>query len=329
MQKAHFIWFLFIIVGALGVISFTTQVEAPQKWAMHEVQFPADNPFSEESVTLGSALFGEQLFSEDTTISCQSCHMPHMGMTDQLKVGEGVFRRPVTRNTPTLLNIGLHPYFMKDGKFASLEDQVLGPIKDHREFNMDEDELLMRLQSLPYLDELSQEAYGADLTIDIIQKSLANLQRVLVSDDSPFDAFMLGNLEAISASAQNGYQLFTSDKLNCNKCHSGFDFADYSFQNNGTYAQYLDSGRAIVTKQTADIGKFKVPTLRNLAVTFPYMHDGSFQTLEEVIHHYEQGGQASSNKSPYITGFTLTDVEREDLLAFLGALTEKRFLEEE
>jgi cytochrome c peroxidase len=138
---------------------------------------------------------------------------------------------------------------------------------------------------------------------------------------------MNGDKTAISASAQNGYKLFKSDRLNCIQCHGGFDFTDYSFQNNGTYKTYIDSGRALITKNKEDIGKFKVPSLRNLDFTFPYMHNGSFQTLEEVILHYERGGAGSENQSPLIKGFKLTDNERRDLLAFLSSLTEKRYIE--
>ncbi|MCJ8290903.1 MAG: c-type cytochrome [Crocinitomicaceae bacterium] len=328
MKKTNFIFVGLLFSMFIGLISFNTpKVSEIQKWEMPEVQFPKDNPYSIESIELGGALFSERLFSQDTSISCQSCHMTHMALTDQVKLGEGIFGRKVTRNTPTLNNIGLHPYLMRDGKFLTLEDQVLGPLKDHREFNLDKDELLKRLKSVSYLDKMSQKAYGSDLTIEIIQKAIANFERILVSKDTPFDAYMNGDINAISISAQNGYTLFKSDRLNCVKCHSGFDFTDYSFQNNGTYKNYIDLGRALVTKNNKDIGKFKVPTLRNLNLTFPYMHDGSFQSLEKVILHYEQGGKDSKTKSTYVRGFELTDNERKDLLQFLSSLTEYRYLQ--
>ncbi|MFT5858162.1 MAG: cytochrome c peroxidase [Flavobacteriaceae bacterium] len=327
MSKTNFILIGLLISVYIGLISFDTPKDGEiEKWEMPEVQFPEDNPYSNESIDLGAALFGERLFSQDTTLSCQSCHMVHMALTDQVKVGEGVFGRKVTRNTPTLNNIGLHPYLMRDGKFITLEDQVLGPLKDHRELNLDEEELLERLKSVSYLDEMSQKAYGSALTIEIIQKAIANFERILVSKDTPFDAYMNGNSEAISTSAKNGYALFKSDRLNCVKCHGGFDFTDYSFQNNGTYKIYIDSGRALVTKNSEDIGKFKVPTLRNLDFTFPYMHDGSFASLEKVILHYESGGKDSKTKSTHVSGFQLTASERKDLLEFFSSLTEYRYL---
>ena len=325
----------FVIPGILATILivlnsfYEAQQSKTEKWEIPEIKFPKDNPFSNESIELGSVLFSENLFSQDTSISCQSCHMPHMAFTDQLKVGEGIFNRKVTRNSPSLINVGLHPYLMKDGKFQTLEEQVLGPLKDHRELNIEHDELLMRLKSVPYYDKMSQKAYGSELTIEIIQKAIANFQRIIISKDTPFDAYMNGKKNAISESAKKGYLLFKSDKLNCIKCHNGFDFTDYSFQNNGTYSTYIDSGRAIITKNDADIGKFKVPSLRNLSLTYPYMHNGSFQTLEEVIKHYESGGKISKNKSPLIKGFTLSVDERQNLLEFLNSLTEYRYLEED
>ncbi|MFK8038134.1 MAG: cytochrome-c peroxidase [Crocinitomicaceae bacterium] len=328
MKKTSTIIPGFIISICIGLISFnTTTIGEIGKWEMPKVQFPIDNPFSIESIELGNALFGERLFSQDTSISCQGCHMTHMALTDQLKVGKGVFDREVTRNTPTLNNIGLHPYLMRDGKFQTLEEQVLAPLEDHREFNIEVNELMDRLKSVSYLDAMSQKAYGSDLTIEIIQKAIANFQRVLVSKDTPFDAYMNGDGTAISVSAKNGYQLFKSDRLNCIKCHSGFDFTNYSFQNNGTYEIYNDKGRAIITNNKEDIGKFKVPTLRNLKLTFPYMHNGSFQSLEDVISHYKNGGANSKNKSPLIRGFELTATEQKDLIEFLNSLTEYRFLQ--
>lgn len=328
MTKSSLIVFVSLTTIFLASFNFTKGGEI-EKWEMPEVKFPEDNPLTEESINLGSALFSETLFSKDSTVSCQTCHASFMALTDQLPVGEGTFGRKVTRNTPTLNNIGLHPYFMKDGKFATLEEQVLGPLKDHREFDIEPDELIERLSTVNYLQEMSNKAYGSDLTIEIVQKAIANFERILVSKDTPFDAFMRGDKDAITESAKNGYRLFRSDKLKCIECHSGFDFTDYSFQNNGIYKVYQDSGRAVITKEKSDIGKFKVPTLRNLNLTFPYMHDGSFKSLEEVIKHYESGGLHSKNQSKFIKGFKLTESERQNLIDFFSSLTEYRYIEME
>ena len=327
MTKPSILSIVLLILIGISLISLDTDSTGKiEKWEMPEVIFPEDNPLTNESVELGAALFSERLFSKDTSISCQTCHSTFMALTDQLAVGEGVFGRQVTRNTPTLNNVGLHPYFMKDGKFNTLEEQVLGPIKDHREFDIEPEELLKRLKTVSYLNDMSLKAYDSELTIEIIQKAIANFERVLVSENTPFDAFMKGDRTAISKSAINGYELFKSKELNCIECHSGFDFSDYSFQNNGTFKVYTDSGRALITKDKTDIGKFKVPTLRNINLTFPYMHDGSLNTLKEVILHYNSGGQIHKNKSPLIKPLNLTEEEINDLVTFLYTLSDYAFI---
>lgn len=330
MKKPSILSIVLLISISISLISLSTNDSGKiEKWEMPEVIFPEDNPLTNERVELGGALFSERLFSQDTSISCQTCHSTFMALTDQLAVGEGVFGRQVTRNTPTLNNVGLHPYFMKDGKFNTLEEQVLGPIKDHREFDIEPEELLKRLKTVSYLNDMSLKAYDSELTIEIIQKAIANFERILVSKNTPFDAFMKGDRTAISKSAINGYELFKSKELNCIECHSGFDFSDYSFQNNGTYKVYADSGRALITKDKTDIGKFKVPTLRNINLTFPYMHDGSYKSLEDVIENYRLGGKNSETQSSLISGFKLTSKERQNLLDFFSSLTEYRFLDSE
>lgn len=330
MTKPSILSIVLLILIGISLISLDTDSTGKiEKWEMPEVIFPEDNPLTNESVELGSALFSERLFSKDTSISCQTCHATFMALTDQLAVGEGVFGRQVTRNTPTLNNVGLHPYFMKDGKFNTLEEQVLGPIKDHREFDIEPEELLTRLKTVSYLNDMSLKAYDSELTIEIIQKAVANFERILVSKNTPFDAFMKGDRTAISKSAINGYELFKSKELNCIECHSGFDFSDYSFQNNGTYKVYADSGRALITMDKTDIGKFKVPTLRNINLTFPYMHDGSYKSLEDVIENYRLGGKKPETQSSLISGFKLTPKERQNLLDFFSSLTEYRFLDSE
>ncbi len=298
-------------------------------WETPKVVYPADNPYSDASANLGSTLFFETLMSRDTSISCQSCHQLNEAFADHLPLGTGVDNKTVTRNTPTLFNIGFHPYMMKDGKFARLEDQALGPIKDHREFNMSPDKILERLKTVPIYDKLSKEAFGTPLTIEIIQKSLATFQRTLTAFNSPFYDFMRGDLKAISEEAKRGWKLFNDPKINCISCHKGYDFTDYSFQNNGLYKVFADSGRYLITHNKLDIGKFKIPTLRNVGITYPYMHNGSVKTLEEVLAHYAKGGIKSKNKSKNIKGFELSKESERDLIAFLNSLTSKKYLEKE
>jgi cytochrome c peroxidase len=263
--------------------------------------------------------------SKDSSISCQSCHLITEGFADHLPLGEGIKGRHVTRNTPTLFNIGFHPYLMKDGKFKTLEDQVLGPINEHREFDMSPEEVVKRLATIEQYQEWSLMAYNDSLNIEIIQKSLANFQRILIADSSRFDDYMRGKKSVLSRDEVKGWNLFKGERLNCIKCHSGFDFTEYSFQNNGLYEAFADSGRALITKKASDIGKFKVPSLRNVSLTYPYMHDGSLNTLDEVIEHYNSGGKGHQNQSNYIRELNLSKIEKKQLKAFLLSLLDKRF----
>lgn len=316
----------FLCCLTVAFSAFQSENESESNWERPEIIFPANNPISDASIELGGALFFETLLSKDSTLSCQSCHMLSDAFADHLPVGEGIKGRKVTRNTPSLINIGLHPYFMVDGKFSTLEDQVMGPIETHQEFDMSAKAVVTRLKTYPLYNELSLKAYGKALDIDVVKKSIANFERVIVSQDSKFDQFMKGEVE-LSPNELNGWKLFTSDQLNCGKCHSGYNFTNYKFENNGLYQHYADSGRMLISKHIEDLAKFKVPSLRNVAITYPYMHNGSFQSLEEVINHYALGGAAHPSKSRLINGFEMDSIQRSSLIAFLNTLTENRYLE--
>jgi cytochrome c peroxidase len=318
-----------LITGILAVVltsgSLIESSIPENDWERPEVIFPEDNPISDASIELGSSLFFETLLSKDSSISCQSCHLITEAFADHLPLGEGIKGRHVTRNTPTLFNIGYHPYFMADGRFTTLEEQVLGPINEHREFDMTPEEVVARLKTVPLYNELSMEAYGQELTIEVVQKALANFERIIISDNSKFDQYKRGEAK-LTEDEIAGWDLFNSDELNCIACHNGYNFTNYAFENNGIYKIYQDSGLAIVTKEAEDLAKFKVPTLRNIAITYPYMHDGSFETLEEIIDHYASGGKNHPSQSYLIKGFDITQKEKEALIAFLNSLTEERLL---
>lgn len=322
---------LTILLTALSLFwssSLINDINLEVKWERPTVIFPEDNPLSEASIELGSSLFFETLLSQDSTLSCQSCHLITEAFADHLPLGEGIKGRHVTRNTPTLSNIGHHPYFMADGKFATLEDQVLGPINEHREFDLNEKEVVERLKTVPLYNELSWKAYNQDITIEVVQKALANFERIIASDSTKFDQYIRGQA-TLTAQEKQGWDLFNSPELNCIQCHNGFNFTNYSFQNNGLYQNYPDSGRALITKKPGDLALFKVPTLRNIAITYPYMHDGSINSLDEVIDHYAAGGKKHSSQSEFIQGFKITGEEKEALIAFLNTLTDSRYLKTE
>lgn len=324
MKRLSILLFGVLLIAA-GLYAFQSK-EKLDEWVYPEVKHPSDNLPTEARINLGSDLFFETLLSRDSTISCQSCHKIDEAFADHLSLGEGIKGRHVTRNTPSVFNIGLHPYMMKDGKIPSLEAQVLAPINEHREFDMSPEEVVQRLQTRPYYVSLSKKAYGKTIDIDVVQKSLAVFQRIIKAENSPFDAYMRGDDTSLTEKQKRGWKLFQTEELNCIQCHSGFDFTDYSFQNNGLYQNYVDSGRALVSGQQEDIGKFKVPSLRNVAITYPYMHNGAVSSLEEVLAHYASGGQQHANQSEFVKGFELNKADQEALIAFLQSLTERRFL---
>jgi cytochrome c peroxidase len=327
IKRSYTIYPLLIVIYALLVASTNKGKKLLLKhWERPTVVYPPNNPFSKSSIELGSELFFETLLSKDSSISCQSCHLVTEAFADHLVVGEGILGRTVNRNTPSLTNIGLHPYFMVDGKFNSLEEQVLGPINEHREFDMSPEKVIHRLKNIPRYDELSKAAYDESINIEIVKKALANFERTLVSEDSRFDQFMKGEIE-FTAEEKTGWKLFKSPKLNCIQCHSGYNFTNYSFENNGLYETYLDSGRALITGIEKDIAKFKIPSLRNIAVTYPYMHDGSIKSLEEVIDHYSSGGKGHKSQSDMIKGFSIQADDKNALIAYLETLTDTRFVE--
>ncbi|MCZ4410455.1 c-type cytochrome [Cryomorphaceae bacterium 1068] len=291
------------------------------------MEFPDDNPFTKVSYNLGKKLFFDPILSRDSSISCGSCHLPGKAFSDEFSVSLGVDDAPGTRNSPSLANVGYQPYFMREGGVPTLEMQVLVPIQEHNEFDFNILLIAERLNQNPEYVEMSLEAYDRAPDAFVITRAISNFERTLISGNAPYDRYFLqGDEAALNESEKRGMDLFFSDELACSSCHSGFNLTDYSFGNNGLYAAYADIGRKRLTGLDADEALFKVPSLRNVEVTGPYMHDGSMATLQEVILHYESGGEEHPNKSEQIQGFELTNAEREDLIAFLHSLTDTDFI---
>ncbi len=288
--------------------------------------FPTDNEFNESRFLLGRKLFYDPILSRDSTISCSSCHKPEFAFTDRKKVSEGIMDRIGVRNAPSLGNVVYHPYLLREGGVPTLEMQVGVPIQEHNEF--DDNILLIaeKLNRQAVYKEMSLQAYDRIPDPFVITRSIATFERALLSGNAPYDKFINGDLNALSRSAQNGLKLFNSPDLKCNQCHSGFNFTNYAFQNNGLYENDPDMGRMRLTNKEEDRSLFKVPSLRNVEVTFPYMHDGSINTIEEIIEHYASGGKANPHKSLLITGFTIDDQQKNDLINFLKSLTDTHFI---
>jgi cytochrome c peroxidase len=293
-----------------------------------EMMAPDDNTFTTARWTLGKKLFFDPVMSGDQTISCASCHKPEFAFSDQFALSPGVEGRPGTRNAPSLVNTGYHPYLLREGGVPTLEMQVLVPIQEHNEFDFNIVLLAERLnQDAEYLT-MSMDAYGLAPDPFVITRAIACFERSLISGYSAFDQYKsYQQADALSADEIRGMELFFSSRTNCVSCHGGFNFTDYSFQNNGLYTEYTDPGRFRLTGMEEDKALFKVPSLRNIAITAPYMHDGSLASLEEVVRHYVSGGKDHPHKSELIKPLDLTLEEQRDLAAFLRSLTDESFIQ--
>jgi cytochrome c peroxidase len=292
------------------------------------ISFPADNGFTHERWALGKQLFFDKQLSKNNTISCASCHRQHVAFSDDVALSVGDNNAVGTNNTPTLANVAYHPYYTRAGGVPTLEMQILVPIQEHNEFNTNMIDVVEKLKQNSTYQILAKTAYNREIDAFVITRAIATFERSLISGNSRFDDFYYeGNKTALNESEQRGFSLFTSSKTNCSSCHSGFDFTNYAFENNGLYITYADSGRMKFTKLPEDRAKFKIPTLRNIAVTAPYMHDGSFNTLKEVIEHYNNGGKNHINKSNLIRPLALTEQEKQDIINFLHSLTDNTFIQ--
>lgn len=288
---------------------------------------PPDNELNEARYLLGKKLFFDPILSVDSTISCASCHKTSLALADDVPVSPGVQGRLATRNASTLFNVGYLPYYLREGGVPTLEMQVLVPIQEHEEMDFNIVAAANRLARKPTYVRMSQDAYGRTPDAYVITRAIAAYERTMVSGNSAYDQYTFqGKGSAMSASALRGRDLFFSSKTNCSSCHSGLFFTDNSFRNNGLDTVYQDVGRMRLTLKPEDEGLFRVPTLRNVAVTAPYMHNGSVATLEEVVDHYIKGGEAFWNKDSLIQPLVLTAAERQDLLSFLQSLTDQEVL---
>ena len=291
------------------------------------LNYPNDNKPTRRKFELGKKLFFDKLLSKENAISCGSCHFQNLAFSDSVQFSIGSAGQLGERNSPTLTNIGYNSNFFWDGGVPTLELQALVPLDNHKEFDLPYDSLLLRLNNNSNYKQLFKAAFNEDATLNNYTKALACYQRAFISGNSKYDDyFYRNNSKAFTASELSGFQLFINPTIGCNSCHSGFNFTNGGFENNGLSVNYKDAGRYKVTGYIQDLAKFKVPTLRNVALTAPYMHDGSFATLTQVIDHYDSGGQAHSNKSPKVKPLNLTTQQKTDLVNFLKTLTDDEFI---
>ena len=284
-----------------------------------EVDIPNDNQLTVERINLGKKLFYDPILSRDSSISCNSCHLQEFAFTDANPTSIGIAGRLGKRNAMSLANVAYANFLQRESGVPTLEMQVLVPIQEHNEMDFNIVAVAEKMNEDPQYRKLSYEAYGKLPDAFVITRAIAAFERTLLSGNSKYDTNQL------SESEQRGMALFFSDSLACSSCHGTFLFTNQQPENNGLYEQYTDSGRYILTGLQEDIGRFKTPTLRNVELTKPYMHDGSINSLEEVIAHYESGGMNHVNQSAILKGFTLTETERDELIEFLNSLTDYEF----
>jgi cytochrome c peroxidase len=274
---------------------------------------------------LGRDLFFDPILSRNFDISCATCHLTNLAFSDGLKTSIGTEGRLHDRNSPTLFNVAWQPYLFMDGGNPSLESQVIGPIEEHREMDLPFTEAIARVAADAIYAKRFQEVFELPVSAYTLTLAIATYERTLVSYKSDFDEYYYyGDSSALNGEEKRGLALFTSNALNCVSCHQFPMTTDFSFQNNGLYADYSDDpGRARVTNNLSEHeGQFKVATLRNIALTAPYMHDGSISTLSEVIDHYASGGSQHPLKSDLIKGFSISADDKAALITFLESLTD-------
>ena len=307
------------LVIARVVASSQPRVHTPAPRGLDEYMYvPEWNPLTPAKVALGRTLFFDPLLSGDRTISCASCHRPALAFSDTMARSHGIHGQETRRNVPSILNRGFGSSFFWDGRAESLEEAVLEPVENPREMALLLSDLVERLQQSAEYRVLFAEAFGDAATAPRIAQSLASYLRVLRSGDSPADHYFAGDTNALSREAKHGLELFTG-KANCSTCHSGPLFSDERFHITGV--SEADRGRGVVTGRAADRGAFKVPSLRNVALTPPYMHDGSLATLESVVDFYDRGGGAAGRFDVELRPLRLTPDEKRALVAFLRSLT--------
>ena len=301
---------------------------------------PATNVLTEAKIKLGKRLFFDPLLSQDMTISCGSCHPPENAFADprpfSLGVGGVSGDEPSKRrNAPALFNVVYHQNFFWDGSNPSLETQILFPIESPFEMATKVDTVLRRLRAHPEYPRLFWQTFQDTISAKTLTDAIASYERSLISAGSKFDQFMAAGMDSsvFTPAEWRGYKLFflesaANNHAECFHCHGGFNFDDPEgrFRNNGLYSFYQDFGRFNVTGNPLDVGRFKVPSLRNIEYTAPYMHDGSLETLEDVLAHYASGGQPHPNRDILIGNISMTLEEQQDIIAFLKTLSDPDFV---
>ena len=293
--------------------------------------FEEENADIKTKAALGKKLFSEKILSKDSSVSCASCHKPAFAFADTVAFSVGIEGKLTKRNTPSVLNMKNRPYYFWDGRAASLEEQCLMPIQNPDEMGLPVEEAVKRLNQSKEYKLLFQKIFNQKPTAQNLAAAFSAFEKTLETVDSKFDDWS-NNLKNLTAQEERGRQLFVGDKAKCFDCHRMEDFTNDEFKNIGLYngKELNDAGLFSITGKEADKGRFKTPGLRNVAVTAPYMHNGMFKTLEEVVEYYDNPQKFVPNSINIDDALKmplgLSKKEKTDLIAFLKTLTDRKYI---
>jgi cytochrome c peroxidase len=314
----------------------TPIVFPPRQTGYPHYIIPSDNIPTKEGVALGRFLFYDPILSGDSTLSCAHCHRQEHAFSDPRPFSVGITGAVGTRNSMGLFNLMWHPRFFWDGRSPNIRDQVVHPIEDPTEMNTTMEDVLLKINRSPFYREHIYKAFGQKkLTRDLYTKAMEQFLFSMISFESEYDKFFRGDPNQFSDAAFRGFQIFFTEPhdggADCFHCHGNIQFADFTMSNNGLDVTHKDKGFGGVTGNAFDNGKFKVVSLRNIELTAPYMHDGRFRTLKEVVDFYSEGVHANSpNIDPKMDeipkGLFLSEQAKADLVAFLQSLTDHEFV---
>jgi len=297
-----------------------------------QIPVPSDNPLTPAKVGLGRQLFYDTRLSGDGTVACASCHNPEQAFSDAPnQVSRGVNGARGQRNSPSIVNVAYRTSLFWDGRAATMEDQAMAAFLGSVEMDTDTMRVAALIRSAAYKNSWISAFGDTSVSMKRVMQAIASFERTIVSANSRYDKYVLGDRSALSEQERDGMNLFFSNKTLCGACHGGQDFTNDQFQNVGLFSHYFDRGRYNVTKDPKDEGLFKTPTLRNVALTPPYMASGDAEkgpmnTLEQVVEHYNEGGLPFPNRDTRVRKLNLTDREKASLVAFMKALTDSSVL---
>lgn len=312
-----------VALAALGTAAWAGDKPPREPLGLPKIEWPKGNRYSAAKAELGRDLYYDKRLSADNTVSCASCHAPKFGFTDDEPVSTGIRGQKGSRSAPTVVNRAFSLAQFWDGRAASLEEQAKGPIANPIEMGNTLDAAVATLKKIPGYPPLFAQAFGTDeIDIDRVAMAIATFERTVLSGNAPYDRFKKGDKKAMTPEQVRGMSVFF-DKAKCDRCHENSNFTLNAYENIGIGMDKPnpDLGRYAITKDPRDWGVFKVPTLREIEHTAPYMHDGSLKTLEDVVDYYDRGGLPNQNLDSNIRKLHLTDQDKKDLVAFLKALS--------